>query len=122
MTTSQIPPPELRNLIEALNKSVDDEVALVRVSSGVNKMKSYKATWNKDAWEIQRDEIYKAYMAQRFATDARFRAMVEAIKAKGGEILFVNGVEPSYLGVGVRIDGSIAGGDNMIGKWMMGLA
>ena len=122
MPKSQIPPPELRNLIEALEKSVDDEVGLVRVSSGVNKMKSYKATWNKDAWETQRDGIYKAYMAQRFATDARFRAMVEAIKAKGGEILFVNGVEPSYLGVGVRIDGSIAGGENMIGKWMMALA
>jgi len=114
-------PPELRSLAN-IDKSVDDEVSLVRVSSGVNKMKSYKAAWNKDAWETQRDGIYKAYMAQRFATDARFRAMVEAIKAAGGEILFVNGVEPSYLGVGVRIDGSIAGGDNMIGKWMMSLA
>jgi hypothetical protein len=31
-------------------------------------------------------------------------------------------VDPSYLGVGVRVDGSIAGGENMIGKWMQALA
>ena len=85
-------------------------------------MKGYKATWNQDAWDTQKDGVYQAYLAQRFAADGRFRAMVEAIKTKGGEIMFVNGVDPSYLGVGVRIDGSIAGGDNMIGKWISALA
>ena len=107
---------------EALAKSVDDEVALVRIASGKAKMKGYKATWNQDAWDTQRDGVYQAYLAQRFAADGRFRAMVEAIKSKGGEIMFVNGVDPSYLGVGVRIDGSISGGDNMIGKWISILA
>jgi hypothetical protein len=47
--------------------------------------------------------------------------MIQAIKAKGGEILFVNGTDPSYLGVGVRVDGSISGGDNRVGRWMMNL-
>jgi len=107
---------------EAVAKSFDDEMALVRVASGKAKLKAYKATWDQAAWDAQKDGIYKAYMAQRFATDARFRAMIEAIKARGGEIMFVNGAEPSYMGVGVRIDGSIVGGDNMIGKWMMALA
>jgi len=106
---------------EALAKSVDDELAMVRIASGKAKMKAYKATWNEAAWNDQRSPIYQAYLAQRFATDARFRAMVEAAKGKG-ELMFVNGVDPSYLGVGVRIDGSIAGGENMIGKWMMELA
>jgi len=103
-------------------KTVDDEVAAVRISSGKAKLKAYKATWNQDAWDAQKDGIYQAYLAQRFATDGRFRAMIEAIKERNGEIMFVNGVDPSYLGVGVRVDGSIAGGDNMIGKWMAGLA
>lgn len=107
---------------DALAKSVDDEVAMVRIASGKAKMKAYKATWNQDAWDTQRDGVYQAYLAQRFATDGRFKAMVEAVKSKGGELMFVNGVDPSYLGVGVRIDGSIAGGDNMIGKWIAGLA
>jgi hypothetical protein len=108
--------------VEALAKSVDDEVAMVRVASGKNKMKSYKAAWNQDAWDTQKDGVYQAYLAQRFATDGRFRAMVSAAKTQGGELMFVNGVDPSYLGVGVRIDGSIAGGDNMIGKWIAALA
>ena len=107
---------------EALAKSVDDEVAMVRVASGKGKMKAYKATWDEGAWTSQRAAVYQAYLAQRFVTDARFKAMVEAAKASGGEIMFVNGVDPSYLGVGVRIDGSIAGGENMIGKWMQQLA
>jgi hypothetical protein len=107
---------------EALAKSVDDEVAMVRIASGKAKMKAYKATWDEAKWLTERDAIYRAYLAQRFATDARFRAMVEAIRGRGGEIMFVNGVDPSYLGVGVRIDGSISGGDNMVGKWMMELA
>jgi hypothetical protein len=108
---------------EALAKSVDDEMATVRIRSGKAKMKGFKATWDQAAWEAPegRDTIYPAYLEKRYAVDARFRAMIQAMRAKGGEILFVNGVDPSYLGVGVRIDGSISGGDNHVGKWMMEL-
>jgi len=108
---------------EALAKSVDDEMATVRIRSGKAKMKGFKATWDQAAWEAPegRDTIYPAYLEKRYAADARFRAMIQAIRAKGGDILFVNGVDPSYLGVGVRIDGSISGGDNHVGKWMMEL-
>jgi predicted NAD-dependent protein-ADP-ribosyltransferase YbiA (DUF1768 family) len=106
----------------AIEDSVDAEVSLIRVASGKAKMKAYKAAWNQEAWDLERDAVYRAYLAQRFATDARFRTIIEAIKTKGGTILFVNGVDPSYLGVGVRIDGSISGGDNHVGKWMMSLA
>jgi hypothetical protein len=108
---------------EALAKSVDDEMATVRIRSGKAKMKGFKATWDQAAWEASegRDTIYPAYLEKRYAVDARFRAMIQAIRAKGGDILFVNGVDPSYLGVGVRIDGSISGGDNHVGKWMMEL-
>jgi hypothetical protein len=105
---------------EAMAKSVDDEVAMVRIASGKAKMKAYKATWNEEAWVAERAAIYQAYLAQRFATDARFKMMIEA--SRGRELMFVNGVDPSYLGVGVRIDGSISGGENMIGKWMQQLA
>jgi len=106
---------------EAIAKSIDDEVAAVRIASGAAKMKSRKVVWNIEAWTAQREAIYRGYLSKRFTADPRFRAILMAIKATGGEILFANGTEPSYLGVGVRIDGSIAGGENMVGKWLMSL-
>jgi len=105
----------------AVRKTVDDQVAMTRLVSGKNKIKSNKAEWNQGAWDAARDEVYRTYLSERFRADGRFRAILEAIKAKGGEILFVNGVEPSELGVGVRVDGSLVGGDNLVGRWMMSL-
>jgi hypothetical protein len=66
-------------------------------------------------------EIYGAYLRQRYDTDMRFREMIQAIKARGGEIMFVNGSDANELGIGVRKDGSIAGGENKIGKLMQAL-
>lgn len=103
-------------------KSIEDEAMAIRVASGQGKMKGYGATWNPDAWSAQKMDIYRAYLEQRFRTDARFREMIVAIKAIGGEILFVNGTDVNEIGVGVRKDGSIAGGENKIGKIMMSLA
>ena len=105
----------------AVRKTVDDQVAMTRLVSGKNKIKANKAEWNQGAWDAARDEVYRAYLTERLRADGRFRAILEAIKAKEGEILFVNGVEPSELGVGVRVDGSLVGGDNLVGQWMMRL-
>lgn len=102
--------------------AVDREVAAIRVNSGAGKIKGYKGAWNKDAWDAQKAEVYQAYLAQRFRVDERFREMVQAIQRAGGEILFANGRDPTELGVGVRIDGSIAGGENKIGRWMQELS
>ena len=106
---------------DALPKSIEDEATAVRVASGQNKMKAYKAVWDPDAWSAQKMELYKAYLDQRFSTDPRFREMVQAIQAKGGEIMFVNGTDANELGIGVRKDGSIAGGENKIGRLIQDL-
>lgn len=100
----------------AIEDTVDNQVALTRVSSGKAKIKAYKATWNQEAWDAQKLDIYRAYLTQRYATDERFRAMVNAIKALGGTIELVNGTDYNELGVGIRVDGSSAGGDNKVGK------
>lgn len=97
------------------------QVAETRLMSAGPKMKSYGAIWNKEAWAAARNEVYQGYLAQRYAADARFRQMVDRIKALGGEILFANGTDPTELGVGVRVDGSISGGDNLVGQWMLAL-
>lgn len=106
---------------ESLRKSYADEVAAVRLASGRAKMKALGATFNADTWESVKGDVYQAYLAQRFAKDDRFRAMVQAIKERG-EILFVNGKEPTDLGVGLLDDGTVVGGENKIGKWIQALA
>ena len=106
----------------AMEKTVDDQVAMTRVASGMSKMKAYKATYTKEAWDAQKEPVYRAYLRQRYEKDERFREMVFAIREAGGQILFANGTEPSELGVGIRLDGSVAGGENKVGRWMMELA
>lgn len=107
--------------ISGIEDAVDNQVATTRVSSGKAKIKAYKATWNQEAWDAQKLEIYRAYLAQRYATDERFRTMVNSIKALGGTIELVNGTDYNELGVGIRVDGSAAGGDNKVGKMIMEL-
>jgi hypothetical protein len=107
---------------EKLQQIMDNETAAVRVASGLNKMKAYKATWTKEAWDKQKEDVYRFYLDQRYRVDERFREMIRAIKGVGGEILFANGREPSELGVGVLIDGTVVGGENKVGRWMMELA
>jgi hypothetical protein len=101
---------------DAMPKSIEDEATAVRVASGQAKIKAYKAVWNPDAWNAQKMELYRAYLVQRHSSDVRFAEMVNAIRARGGEIMLVNGTDANELGVGVRKDGSLAGGENKIGK------
>jgi hypothetical protein len=102
-------------------KSVDDEVAMVREQVSPAKMKKYGATWNKAAWDAQKEMVYKTYLAQRYASDEKFRSILQRIKAAGGEIMYANGADPNEMGVGVDLGGQIVGGENKIGKWLMGL-
>jgi hypothetical protein len=111
---------------EAYYKVIERLVTAIRTAATPKKMASYKAIpaaegWNKAAWDAQKADVYQGYLGQRFRIDERFREMIQAIQRAGGEILFANGTEPTELGVGVRIDGSIAGGENKIGKWMQAL-
>jgi hypothetical protein len=105
--------------LEKYNKTILDEVGMIRNWDPRLKEKPMKITWTPTDWLAQRESVYKGYLKQRYDRDARFRAMVDAIRAKGGQILVENGTEPSELGVGVRADRSIVGGDNLIGKWIM---
>lgn len=104
---------------EAYKKTMTDETGRVRLASAGPNMKKYGATWDKAAWDTVKSEVYPAYLAQRYRTDARYRSMIDAIRDLGGEILFANGRDYNELGVGVRVDGSIVGGDNKVGKWML---
>jgi len=104
---------------EKYDKTILDEMGTIRNWDPRLKEKPMKMRWTSTDWLAQREVVYRGYLKQRYDRDARFRAMVDAIRAKGGQILIENGTEPSELGVGVRADRSIVGGDNLIGKWMM---
>lgn len=106
---------------EEIDKTITDQLVATRTAASQTGIAKMKGVWNKDAWDSQKGEIYQYYIRQRYDKDARYRAMIDAIRAKGGEILIENGTEYNELGVGVRVDGSVVGGDNRIGKIMMAL-
>jgi hypothetical protein len=86
--------------------------------------KKYGLLWDKAAWDAVKLSKYQEYLAQRFEKDERFRRILQAIVARGGEILVANGnkAEGNDLGVGVDADGRVIGGENALGKMMMALA
>jgi hypothetical protein len=104
-----------------LQKSEDDEMAMAHDQSMPEKMKKYKAVWNKAAWDEQKEMVYQTYLKQRYTTDAKFRNILQRIKERSGEIMYANGVDYNEMGVGVDLGGRIVGGDNKIGKWLMAL-
>ena len=109
---------------EAIAKTVDDQVAQTRILSGKAKIKSFKATWNQEAWDAKKEDVYKKYLAERYRVDDRFREMVKrvtaAAKENGTTVMLVNGTEPNELGVGLK-DGVVVGGENKVGRWLMEL-
>ena len=70
-----------------------------RVAAGKGKMNSgYSAAWNPEAWEAQKVELYKAYLAERVKVDERFRVILAAIKGQEGVISYVvDGVDMGPL-------------------------
>jgi hypothetical protein len=110
---------------EALAKTVDDQVSQTRILSGKAKIKSFKATWNQEAWDDNKEMVYKKYLAERFKVDDKFREMVIRVTAvakdTGTSLMLVNGNEPNELGVGLK-EGVVVGGENKVGKWIMELS
>jgi hypothetical protein len=84
---------------------------------------SQKDKFSADTWKPEQYRLYQLYLKQRYDNDAKFRAMIDTIKAANGTILFANGsVKTQDLGVGVK-DGVVQeGGENLLGKWMLALS
>ena len=78
---------------------------------------SHKATWNQEAWDVQKETIYKAYLNQRYKTDERFRIMINAIRAQHGTLYVAYPADPVTLGVSLNP----LKGENLLGKWMLDL-
>jgi hypothetical protein len=54
----------------------------------------YNAAWNLEAWEAQKVDLYKAYLAERNKADERFRTILAAIRGQEGVISYtVDGID-----------------------------
>lgn len=62
------------------------EAAQMRIHSSANKMKSLGVSFDAAKWERLKPDILQAYIRQRHGGDERFRAMIDAIKARGETI------------------------------------
>jgi len=81
-----------------------------------------KAAFPADAWKPEQYRLYQLYLKQRYDNDEKFRAMIDAIKAANGTILYANGsAKEQDLGVGV-VNGEVVGGQNLLGTWMLALS
>jgi hypothetical protein len=64
-------------------------------------------------------EVVGAYVQQRYATDARFKAAVDAVKAAGGQVMFYT--TPKGNEFSGYEEGGVIKGDNVYGKAIMGV-
>lgn len=105
---------------EGILKSYNEEAAQMRELTSKHMRASYKASWSQESWDAQKENVYKTYMAQRFAKDARYRTMIEAIRSRG-EIVVAYPPDPVTLGVSLNPDRTVASGENRLGKLMESL-
>jgi hypothetical protein len=82
--------------------------------------KTLGAKWDETAWLGKRDEVMMAYIKQRYEKDPDFRAILDAIKEKGGILVHYNGPRPSEMGGIVK--GDVIEGENKLGKMYMAVA
>jgi hypothetical protein len=107
--------------MKAIEKSENKEAATMDANNPTNPDSSFKdrVQWNQAVWDSVKESVYKGYLRQRYDVDEKFQKILAAIRAQQGTILFVKGNEPTDLGVGMSEDGTLLGGGNLIGQWML---
>ncbi len=85
-------------------------------------MKRYGAVWDEGKWLAAKDGLLADAVKQRYLTDARFRRIVDAAKAKNLYLLFYTGPQSgSELG-GKHATNKTIDGQNKLGNIIMTLA
>jgi predicted NAD-dependent protein-ADP-ribosyltransferase YbiA (DUF1768 family) len=98
------------------------ESAAVKEAIRPAAFKKYKSKFDEAQWALQKDDILREGLRQRWETDARFRKIVEAARDKGKTLLYyAPGANATNMG-GVRKNSGQIEGENKIGKIIMELA
>ncbi len=98
----------------------EDEGDEVRKAAKATEMKKIGAKFDAKKWESELPAILDAYIGQRYQLDARFRSILDAVKAKKAHLVFFTTAKSS----GEPLSGYINEedeimGDNLYGKALM---
>jgi len=101
-------------------KAEIQEDALIAVRNQIKpaEIKRTGAKYNEAKYLEGRDAVMQAYIQQRYDTDAEFKRILDAVKAKNAILVFYNGPKASELGGLVKDKGRIEG-QNKIGIMYM---
>jgi len=97
---------------------LEDEGSEVRELVKPAAMKRLGAKWDESKWLAARDAVMTNYIRQRYETDAEFKRILDAVKAKNGILVFYNGTRASEMGGVIKGDGVIEG-QNKLGQMYM---
>jgi hypothetical protein len=107
---------------EASDKRKADiqEDALISIRNQIKpvEIKRTGAKYNETKYLEGRDAVMQAYIQQRYDTDAEFKRILDAVKAKNAILVYYNGPKASELGGLVKEEGRIEG-QNKIGIMYM---
>jgi hypothetical protein len=97
---------------------MEDEGDEVRKTTKPTEMKKLGAKFNETMWREALPRVLEGYVAQRYANDARFRGILEAIKTRKGHLMFFTAGNPTELS-GKLSDADEIEGENLLGRSMM---
>jgi SAM-dependent methyltransferase len=100
---------------------VKEEMAAVLTALSPGAFKRYGAVFDESKWLVQKDAMLRMALEQRYARDAKFRQIVDALKAKGKYLLNYVKSPTNELGGQLSKEGKIVGA-NKVGKLIMEIA
>lgn len=96
----------------------EDALIAVRTQIKPAEIKRTGAKYNEAKYLEGRDAVMQAYIQQRYDTDAEFKRILDAVKAKNAILVYYNGPKASELGGLIKDEGRIEG-QNKIGIMYM---
>lgn len=107
---------------EYISKGLEamEEGAEIRKLSQPNEMKKKGATFDGAKWNAVKNHILMEYLAQRYASDEKFRSILEGVKTFEARLVFYTGSTATNDLGGLSKENSIEG-ENLYGKALMAL-
>jgi hypothetical protein len=99
----------------------EDEGDEVRKTAKATEMKKIGAKFDAKKWESELPAILDIYIGQRYEVDARFRAILDAVRAKKAHLVFFTTAKSSGEPLSGYVEDDEIKGDNLYGQALMRL-
>jgi predicted NAD-dependent protein-ADP-ribosyltransferase YbiA (DUF1768 family) len=103
---------------EFLAKKDEEEGTEIRKRSTPAEMKKKGAVFDKEKWDSVKAPILQTYVQQRFASDEKFRMILEKVRETGTRLAFYTKGSSDLSGI---IEGDRIVGENIYGRALMAL-